>query len=795
MSTLKTVFLLFTLLVLSSCGGLNLSQDPSGLLSRRASHLPETAEPLPAKYLREAAELIKSGDTAAAQMILWRVKEQYPGTPWYGRALFLTERVFIQLEQDEEADAAMLRVQSEYPELADYAVFILAEYYYAQERYSKAATLYQLIPDRYPKSLLTVRSLFLKAQALLKAEAYLQAQDSYEKFLNDNPRSEFAPAAALGLGRALRGQWLIPEATKTYLDVLIKYPGTPLEQDVEDELAELRKSNSIPGFSPEDIYDRGKNLYRSKQYGRAFDTFSQLDMSALNPQYQPDVLFMNGIAAFNSGRRNEATVSLQKLIRQYPDDPRIPEALNWLGKSYSRLGDWERGSEAFQKILDRFSESEWADDALFLLGNINRETGDVDKSLSYYETLVKKYPQSKFADSALWWQAWLWYAVGDYQKAMRCLQRLTVRYPRSFLVHQARYWQGKMAEKIGDFHRARTYYLLVLKKGLYTFYGYRAAERIAFLEDLTSVQQRPVPDDEFVICKKNECSEEPVYSYTGDETPPVWTEETRSLLTADPAFKKTLDLLYVDMKTEASAELWSLQEKFPAKRGAQIGLSKAFFELGDFYRSHILVIKKYERYLETPDSSTPEDLWRLAYPLAYWNSILSYARKYGQDPYFIAAIIKEESQFKTDALSPAGARGLMQVMPATGMRVAQQIKLPKFNREKLYEVDTVINIGAWYISHLMKRYKGDPFFVAAAYNAGPDAASQWIKKNINSNDRDAFVESIPYMETRGYVKKVMRNYFEYKRIYGKTAEVSPLVPVLPTDSIRAVVVEKRTKKQ
>jgi soluble lytic murein transglycosylase len=114
----------------------------------------------------------------------------------------------------------------------------------------------------------------------------------------------------------------------------------------------------------------------------------------------------------------------------------------------------------------------------------------------------------------------------------------------------------------------------------------------------------------------------------------------------------------------------------------------------------------------------------------------------------------------------------MQVMPATGEWVARQNKLSGFDREKLFESDTAIKIGTWYVGQLMKRFKNDPLLVAAAYNAGPEAVQGWITKNGYQRDRDLFVELIPFAETRRYVKKVLRNYAEYKRIYTKTAGIS-----------------------
>jgi soluble lytic murein transglycosylase len=790
MRVLKYFMLLLTLLFLFSCGGGKIV-SPSGadaLFPHPAKTL-SSSEPVPAQQLRAAGEALKTGRGDAALMILRQVREQYPDTPWYKRALFLTERTLIQMDRPTEVDAAMLRVQAEYPELAEYALFLLADYHYSKARYTEAEALYQRITRRYPKSTLAARSAFRRAQALLGSYSYLQAAEAFDKFLQENPRSELAPAAGLGLGQALTAEARLEEAVQAYRKVWVNYPGNSNDQEVEKALTELEGGGvEVPEPSSEELYERGRNLFRSNQYEKTLETFVLLLAQEPKYPYRSDVLLKTGISSFMIGRRSEAAVILERMVKDYPADPRAPEALNWIGKSYSKLGEWEKGVRTFGKIIDRYPESEWADDALFLIGNIYRETGDIKKALTYYGRLAAEYPESKFADSAIWWKAWTNYSAGAYQKAEQALQELINRYPRSFLVNQARYWQGRAAEKQGDASRATAYYERVLGKGPYTYYGYRAAERVAFLEDsdmdidTDAVVKADFPADSIVPCSGGPCLDDPLLSSDADDGPPLWMEEARALLAAEPSFRKTLELMYVDMKKEAAAELSALQERMPRKRGALLGLSKAFFELGDYYRSLLLVLRNYERYLQAPLSGAPEDLWLLAYPQAYWESILSYARKYKQDPYFIAAIMREESQFNPEALSPAGARGLMQVMPSTGAQVAQQIKVRGFDGGKLYDADTGINIGTWYIGNLMKRFKGDPILAAAAYNAGPEAVASWIKKNGYHADRDIFVESIPYMETRGYVKKVLRNYAEYKRIYGRTPDIAPVAPVLPVDT-------------
>jgi soluble lytic murein transglycosylase len=734
----------------------------------------------PDEGLRSALEAYKAEQGSTALLIARQVREQYPDTPWYKRSLFLTEQALIQMDRASEAEAAMLRVQAEYPAMADYALFILADYHFSRGRFTQAATLYQQVTERYPRGSLAVRAAYRRAQALLESYAYAPAAEAFEKFLQDNPRSEFCADAGLGLGRALTAEADLARAVREYRDVQVKYPGTPAEPDVERALADLRGGGiEVPELTSDELYERGKNLFKANQYDKAVETFTKL--LTVDPPYpdRPDVLLRTGIALFNLGRRPEAALTLEQIVREHPRDQRVPEALYWIGKSYSKLGERDKGVQAFRKILESYSESEWADDALFLTGIIYRDANDMKKALTAFGRLATEYPESKFADSAIWWQAWAYYGNGEYRKAVQTLQELVNRYPKSFLVNQARYWQGRAAEKMGNTSKAAVYYGRVLKRAPYTYYGYRAAERLTGIAVPYTAARTDDAVDVNPECDDGPCPDDPTNTYDADDGPPVWTAEAMKTLSADPSFSKSRELLYLNMKKEAAAELWMLQDRIPRRRGALLGLSKTFFEFGDYYRSLMLVLRNYERYLDGQAKETPGDFWLLAYPQGFWDSIVSYSRKYGQDPYFIAAIIREESQFHAEALSPAGARGVMQVMPSTGTRVARIIRIQGFDPSKLFDSDTAINIGTWYISHLMKRFKGDALFAAAAYNAGPEAVSAWLNKNGRGTERDEFVESIPFSETRGYVKKVMRNYAEYKRIYGKTVQS---ISRFPTDN-------------
>ncbi len=722
-----------------------------------------------------AMDAYKANDMATTILIAQQVMEQYPNNPWQKRSLFLSGRALIALDKTAEAEAVMLRVPAEYPELADYALYFLAEHLYSKTRYVDAVKLYQRLLDRYPRSFWVIRSALRKAQALFDAGSYPKAAETYEKFLKDYPHSDLCPDASLGLGKTLAADARIAQAVKAYREIGISYPGSPADQEAQKALDELKLCGAeVPDLTPDETYERARNLFRTNQYDKAYDAFMRvLDTEPAHPQ-KVDILLRAGICLIRLGKRSEAASMLEHTMKEHPPEHHGAEALNWLGKVYSRLGRKDEAIGSYLKIIAAYPESAWADDALFLIGNIYRESNEMKKALKFYDRLADGYPDSKFADSAIWWKSWAYYTSGDFKNTEQTLQELILRYPRSFLVPQALYWQGRAAEKRANKSRAAAYYRRLLARGPYTYYGHRASEKLLNMEIPTlAVTENPAPEE-------NDDIKEPfalniTESYIEDG-PPVWTEEAVKALSAEPSFRKTLELMRLSMKKEAAAELWSLQEKIPRKRGGLLGLSKAFFELGDYYRSLILVLRNYERYLEGSARETSEDFWLLAYPQGYWESVLSYSRKYGQDPYFVAAIIREESQFHSEALSPAGARGVMQVMPSTGEWAAQAIRLRGFDRNKLFDSETAINIGTWYISHLMKRFKGDALFVSAAYNAGPEAVLSWLGKNGHV-DRDEFVESIPFSETRGYVKKVLRNYSEYRRIYAKAGQNATLTPL------------------
>ncbi len=152
-----------------------------------------------------------------------------------------------------------------------------------------------------------------------------------------------------------------------------------------------------------------------------------------------------------------------------------------------------------------------------------------------------------------------------------------------------------------------------------------------------------------------------------------------------------------------------------------------------------------------------------AYPLRYEEFIVKYAEENGLDPYFVAAVIHAESDFDPQAVSRAGAIGLMQIMPPTGEWIAEKLGVEGFNKDMLTDPQTSIRFGCWYLKFLSDKFEGNRQLIVAGYNAGHNRVAEWLKDRDISDGES--LKDIPFKETEGYIKRVEKSYDKYKEFY------------------------------
>ncbi len=159
-----------------------------------------------------------------------------------------------------------------------------------------------------------------------------------------------------------------------------------------------------------------------------------------------------------------------------------------------------------------------------------------------------------------------------------------------------------------------------------------------------------------------------------------------------------------------------------------------------------------------------ESYEKIIYPLEYEHHILNYSSKYDLDPNLVAAVIMVESSFRKEAVSPKEARGLMQITPDTGRWIADKLNFQAFDKDMLFDPDTNIEFGCWYINNLRQQFGEDITLILAAYNGGRGNVVKWLSNRQYSND-GITLQQIPYTETRNFVEKVLKYYVKYKELY------------------------------
>jgi soluble lytic murein transglycosylase len=307
---------------------------------------------------------------------------------------------------------------------------------------------------------------------------------------------------------------------------------------------------------------------------------------------------------------------------------------------------------------------------------------------------------------------------------------------------------GRAAELSQQPH-AQEAYVQLCQRYVYTYYCQLARERIE------------IPLSEPLA---SEPISTPVLENGG---PPANGEATRSVsiraeIEQQSAYRRAIELKTLGLDSDAARELAGLTDRYSRDPEVLMALATMLNEVGAYHHALRLARARFRDKLERTGGAVDPALWKVAYPTGLIPTIKGQGAR-GVDPYLVAAIIREESQYDWRAVSRVGAIGLMQVMPGTANTVAQRFGFPAVGRDDLFDQETNIRIGVHYVEQLLEQFSGNVMHAIASYNAGPTAVGSWIVLH-RGRSQDEFVELIPYQETRQYVKRVLRSYREYIRL-------------------------------
>jgi soluble lytic murein transglycosylase len=194
-------------------------------------------------------------------------------------------------------------------------------------------------------------------------------------------------------------------------------------------------------------------------------------------------------------------------------------------------------------------------------------------------------------------------------------------------------------------------------------------------------------------------------------------------------------------------------------------MARLYVETGHYDRAIEVMKHSTPNYFALDIPDLPRPYWEALFPKPYWADLKRFAAANNLDPYLVASLIRQESEFNPSAVSRANAVGLMQLLPKTGKNVAKQVKLKRYNPSQLYTPAVNLQLGTRYFKGMVDKFGGSFEYALAAYNAGSDRVEEWLGQG-KYRDPQEFVESIPFTETREYVQAILRNANVYKQIYG-----------------------------
>lgn len=683
------------------------------------------------------------------------------------RQMFMSGQQLLDTKHYEKAALLFARLDDNYPLLEDYVQFFLAESYRQADQKERALATFQEFLRTYPAHPLGNEARLHAANLLVDLQKPADAIPMYQALLRESDLNRGEVSYKLGLALLEAGQ--TQQAASMLTQSVYFSPRHGFSTDARRQLEKLLKSHpeyaitwteDLLWKSAETFSENGEATLAIQQYElfrKQYPQSSRLGESELK----------QAEAYFQRGKTGQARTLLQQVVSRYAaSQPEIAaQALYILGAKdwYADLN--QRAKSTMQQIVRKFRATAWADDAHYVIGRIFQSKEAYLAAARWYAALQKRYPDSSFAEEALWRAGWSYYLAHEYAQASGMFFQGLEAFPSGDFREECLYWYGRSAERLAaqaeqqDAAAAIKIYRQLLASSPESYYAIRAQERLRLLNS-------PIVREQETPAKKAPTLETILSSVQSS----LAVEQAQFLLTH---LRKAFELEAVQQPFYARQEIaWIesrlgdqlLSEANPDQklRGLYL-LARAYIEIGDYLKG-IQLTAVIESLLPTLSTPFPYPLEQLKYPLDYWDLILKYAEQRKLDPYFVAGIIRQESAYNPQARSYANARGLMQVIPPTAKRVARRIGLKNFTTARLYEPDINIAIGTAYIAEMIERFDGNLFRAIAAYNAGPNATKKWWPEQ-GMIENEEIVENITYRATRNYVKRVLRNQYNYRQIY------------------------------
>ena len=673
-----------------------------------------------------------------------------------GRLAFRIAYCYQQTGQWEEAVVWYDRSRKTHTFLEDYALYFTAQCLQNLSRSDEAFDRQRRLTRDYP------HSLFLTDATVLMCE-YLFANGRYDETIAE-ARTRLKTGHGLTpsdiaiffaqIGAAHEAAERPDSAMAAYRVILEQYRTTKSALQVLPAYRSIRKHQNVELTDEERLW-AGLVYLNHREYGKTVQTLERLARTSPDSGVTPEASYYLGRSQYLTRHYRSAQEEFQRFLNQYPDHDLAASAAFHVARCIRGRQGSSRSLDAYRAFAEAYPDTPMAPDALLYVAQRLEDSGRLTDASKQYRHLATAYPDYEDADEARWHEGYCHYRVKRFEKAAQVFRQLAGEMPSSPYAPQALYWSGKAAWKNNRKAEALTRYAEVVETYPSSYYAYQARLRINALNGESAVSP----------FKKWSSS------MADEMVPPVIDLEAftaRFLLPdsshGDLAEKIHLDradaLFSVGLREEGVREVQMALDSNPDNPVILARVTRMYFD-HRYYREGIREATALRGVLVEQHGQDINSVpIQFLYPAPFWTLVLEEAKTLDIDPLFLLAVMRQESRFDRWIGSWAGARGLMQLMPTTAKPLAKQLRIKNYSAQRLFEPEISISIGSRYMGQLIKRFKGTPELVLAAYNGGPSRVARWVRQR-GAGDIDEFIERISIDETRKFVKAVMENYAQY----------------------------------
>lgn len=680
--------------------------------------------------LRSMAQQLASFRTGASYTGVTAYAGGHPGVQAATAYLALGHAYALDRRYAEAAEA-FRRAASPGDVLSDYSDYLGAQALVNAGRVGEVGPLLEGFATRHPESIFDVSAPLLLANSYTQAKNGAGAVKVLEPMLGtaEADHADFK----LALGRAYQASGENGKAAGLYKAIFV---GLPLSYEAGPALAQMQAIGVGPTAAERKVH--ADAMFNAKRYGEASAEYHAIRNDAGLTQADRDALEIYSAVC---------DLKLKRLSRR--DAEKLPVTgddsaalkLYLLAEISRTEKDRVQHDALIAEMVAKYPGSRWLEEALYSGGNMYLLTHDTEQAIYHYKLLVERFPQSVYAPSAHWRVAWMSYRLRKYPDAGRLMDEQVVRYGAGIEASSALYWRGRIyEEEERDFGQAANYYKVLTANYPNFYYGYLARQRLAVLGAQTavapavalgSVRKLNVPELVGVVPE-----DDPHY--------------VKAKLLANAALNE-----YIGPEIAASAG---------AGQWGALAQAEIYASYGEITRALQSMKHSGISFFAIPAKEVPTQYWRLMFPQPYWGDLVADSQRNGLDPYLVASLIRQESEFNAGAVSPAHAYGLMQLLASVGKENAKKEGLKGFGAGSLLNPAVNLQLGTRNLRGVLDRFGGQPEYALAAYNAGDVPVRRWMADG-EYKDIAEFVESIPYTETREYVQAIVRNREMYRMLY------------------------------